>query len=121
VKGIGIVNALEIIEAFPCSADPIYGLQKFADWVKGFSLDKEAKPNSDIPNDSVGVIWTKKTLLSTMTICVSFCSNVSIAMKGRSGQYPNLSPKWPWRRCALYNMTSAFITLSRLAVGIFEA
>ena len=38
VRGIGIVNALEIVRAFPMQEDPINGLEKFAKWLNSFDI-----------------------------------------------------------------------------------
>lgn len=44
VTGIGIVNAMEIIQAFPFGQSEegiLYGLEKFRDWLKGYDFVKE--------------------------------------------------------------------------------
>ena len=49
VKGVGIVNAMEIIEAFPMSPDVKEGLQEFRKWLDGFDpLDVSASSTSDM-------------------------------------------------------------------------
>lgn len=49
VKGVGIVNAMEIIEAFPMSPDVKEGLRKFRTWLDGFDpLDVSVSCSNDI-------------------------------------------------------------------------
>jgi DNA excision repair protein ERCC-5 len=44
VKGVGIVNSMEILEAFDVSGDLEEGLEKFRKWLDGFDpLDVEAR------------------------------------------------------------------------------
>ena len=54
MRGIGIVNALEIVNAFPTRDDPIAGLTMFAGWLNSFDIrdivgrkEKAADSDSD--------------------------------------------------------------------------
>ena len=38
MRGVGIVNALEIVNAFPMRDDPIAGLTNFAGWLNSFDI-----------------------------------------------------------------------------------
>jgi len=48
VKGVGIVNAMEVVEAFPVQNNPLASLSKFKEWLDGFDpvadiLDEHAE------------------------------------------------------------------------------
>jgi DNA excision repair protein ERCC-5 len=55
VKGVGIVNGMEILKAFPVSESVLDGLTAFRNWLDGFELDE--KTNSD---NSIIAEFTKK-------------------------------------------------------------
>jgi 5''-3'' exonuclease (including N-terminal domain of PolI) len=48
VKGVGIVNGMEILKAFPVAESVLGGLNAFRNWLDGFELDNTT--NSDNPN-----------------------------------------------------------------------
>lgn len=60
IPGIGIVNALEILEAFPMKVSaggPTSGLKKFKDWLEGYDIAKaidniQSKVKVDSTQDS---------------------------------------------------------------------
>jgi len=83
VTGVGIVNAVEIIHAFPMQqqqgsssgdvvqvgAGPLRGLRQFKDWLHGFDLEQELRVTS-----KAGV---KEDSSDEKLVCV-YCSPVSI-------------------------------------------
>jgi DNA excision repair protein ERCC-5 len=40
INGIGIVNALEIVQCFPMKNNPIEGLTMFSEWLNNFNVDE---------------------------------------------------------------------------------
>jgi DNA excision repair protein ERCC-5 len=55
VKGVGIVNGMEILQAFPVSEGILEGLQAFRTWLDGFDVD-----DSTITDNSKVLEFTKK-------------------------------------------------------------
>ena len=55
VKGVGIVNAMEIIETFPMSPDVKEGLQKFRTWLDGFDSSDISAGSSSDPEGTSGL------------------------------------------------------------------
>ena len=47
VKGVGIVNGMEVLQAFDCSSSVKEGLTKFRKWLDGFDPDDVLKNKSD--------------------------------------------------------------------------
>lgn len=46
VKGVGIVNALEILQTFPmkvATGGPVLGMQQFKDWLDSYDIGKAAE------------------------------------------------------------------------------
>lgn len=62
VKGVGIVNAMEILKAFDVSSDLREGLQRFGNWMDGFdptSGVEHHKPSREGPNASEQIFHTQ--------------------------------------------------------------
>ena len=65
VKGVGIVNGMEILKAFPVSPSIETGLQKFRQWLDGFDLDD----GDDDENPNIVEFRRKHKSARTRWIC----------------------------------------------------